>query len=95
MATMYLVLLLVISPPLGLLVLGLGAVQAAATIAARRSNQRLTTEMLEAEARSESYAYQLLAGIEDLKAPAPRTGPSLTGRACSPGRSRSRLTGGG
>jgi ATP-binding cassette, subfamily B, bacterial len=68
MATMYLVLLLVISPPLGLLVLGLGAVQAAATIAARRSNQRLTTESLEAEARSESYAYQLLAGIEDLKA---------------------------
>jgi ABC-type bacteriocin/lantibiotic exporter with double-glycine peptidase domain len=68
MATMYLVLLLVISAPLGLLVLGLGAVQAAVTIAARRTNQRLTTESLEAEARSESYAYQLLAGIEDLKA---------------------------
>jgi ATP-binding cassette, subfamily B, bacterial len=68
MATMYLVLLLVISPPLGLLVLGLGAGQAAATILTRRRNQRLTTESLEAEARSESYAYQLLAGIEDLKA---------------------------
>jgi ATP-binding cassette, subfamily B, bacterial len=68
MATMYLVLLLVISPPLGLLVLGLGAGQAAVTILARRSNQRLTTESLEAEARSESYAYQLVAGIEDLKA---------------------------
>jgi len=67
-ATMYLVLLLVISPPLGVLVLGLGAVQAAVTMLARRSNQRLTTESLEAEARSESYAYQLLAGIEDLKA---------------------------
>jgi len=68
MAAMYLVLLLIISPPLGLLALGLGAAQAAVTIAARRGNQRLTTESLEAEARSESYAYQLLAGIEDLKA---------------------------
>jgi ABC-type bacteriocin/lantibiotic exporter with double-glycine peptidase domain len=68
MAAMYLVLLLVISPPLGLLVLGLGAAQAAVIVLARRSNQRLTTESLEAEARSESYAYQLLAGIEDLKA---------------------------
>ncbi len=68
MATTYLVLLLVISPPLGLLALGLGAGQAATTILARRSNQRLATESLEAEARSESYAYQLLAGIEDLKA---------------------------
>lgn len=68
MATAYLVLLLVISPPLGLLVLGLGAAQVAATILARRGNQRLTTESLEAQARSESYAYQLLAGIEDLKA---------------------------
>ena len=68
MATAYLVLLLVISPPLGLLVLGLGAAQVAATILARRSNQRLTAESLEAQARSESYAYQLLAGIEDLKA---------------------------
>ena len=68
MATAYLVLLLIISPPLGLLVLGLGAAQVAATILARRSNQRLTTESLEAQARSESYAYQLLAGIGDLKA---------------------------
>lgn len=68
MATAYLVLLLVISPPLGLLVLGLGAAQVAATILARRGNQRLTTESLKAQARSESYAYQLLAGIEDLKA---------------------------
>jgi ATP-binding cassette, subfamily B, bacterial len=67
-AAMYLVLLLVISLPLGLLVLGLGAAQAAVIILARRSNQRLTAESLEAVARSESYTYQLLAGIEDLKA---------------------------
>jgi ATP-binding cassette, subfamily B, bacterial len=40
----------------------------AVTVAARRTNQRLMMQGLEAEARSESYAYQLLAGIEDLKA---------------------------
>ena len=68
MATIYLVLLLVISPPLGILVLGLGAAQVTVIILARRKNQRLMKESLEAEARSESYAYQLLAGIEDLKA---------------------------
>jgi len=68
MATLYLILLLVISPPLGILVLGLGVAQVAVIVLARRKNQRLMKESLEAEARSESYAYQLLAGIEDLKA---------------------------
>jgi ATP-binding cassette, subfamily B, bacterial len=67
MATMYLVLLLAISPPLGVLVLGLGAAQVTVTVLVRRKNQRLMMESLEAEARSDSYAYQLLAGIEDLK----------------------------
>ena len=68
MASIYLVVLLVISPPLGILVLGLGAAQVMVIILARRKNQRLMKESLEAQARSESYAYQLLAGIEDLKA---------------------------
>ena len=68
MAAIYLVLLLVISPPLGLLVLGLGAAQVTVIILARGKNQRLMKESLEAGARSESYAFQLLAGIEDLKA---------------------------
>jgi ATP-binding cassette, subfamily B, bacterial len=68
MATMYLVLLLVISPLLGVLAFGLGAVQVAVIVLARRKNQRLAAEGLEAQARSESYAYQMLAGIEDLKA---------------------------
>jgi ABC-type bacteriocin/lantibiotic exporter with double-glycine peptidase domain len=67
-AVMYLALLLAISPPLGLLALGLGGAQALATILARRRNQHLMNEILEAEARSEGYAYQLLAGIGDLKA---------------------------
>jgi ATP-binding cassette, subfamily B, bacterial len=68
MATLYLVLLLVISPVLGLLALGLGVVQVTVILLARRKNQRLASESLEAQARSESYAYQMLAGIEDLKA---------------------------
>ena len=67
-ATLYLILLLVISPLLGALVFGLGAAQVTVMILARRKNQRLMKESLEAEARSESYAYQLLSGIEDLKA---------------------------
>ena len=68
MATLYLVLLLVISPLLGVLAFGLGAVQVAVIVLARRKNQRLASESLEAQARSESYAYQMLAGMEDLKA---------------------------
>jgi ATP-binding cassette, subfamily B, bacterial len=68
MATLYLVLLLVISPLLGALVLVLGVAQVTIIVLARRPNQRLATESLEAQARSESYAYQMLAGIEDLKA---------------------------
>jgi len=68
MASLYLVLLLAISPLLGAVVFGLGAAQVTVTVVARRKNQRLMRESLEAEARSESYAYQLLAGIEDLKA---------------------------
>jgi ATP-binding cassette, subfamily B, bacterial len=68
MATLYLVLLLVISPLLGVLAFGLGAVQVTVIVLARRKNQRLASESLEAQARSESYAYQMLAGIEDLKA---------------------------
>jgi ATP-binding cassette, subfamily B, bacterial len=67
-ATLYLVLLLVISPLLGVLAFGLGAVQVTVIVLARRKNQRLASEGLEAQARSESYAYQMLAGIEDLKA---------------------------
>ena len=55
-ATLYLILLLVISPLLGAVVLGLGAAQVTVTVVARRKNQRLMKESLEAEARSESYA---------------------------------------
>jgi ATP-binding cassette, subfamily B, bacterial len=67
-ACLYLVALLVLSPALGLLVLGLGVLQAGVLVLARRRNQRLMAESLQIQARSQSYLYQLLTGIEHLKA---------------------------
>ena len=67
-ACLYLVLLLLLAWPLGLLVLGLGALQVLVLLAARARTRRLMAESLEAESRSGSYAYELLAGIEVLKA---------------------------
>jgi ATP-binding cassette, subfamily B, bacterial len=67
-ACIYVVALLVLSPSMGLLVLGLGVLQVAVLVLARRRNQRLMAESLHVQARSQSYVYQLLGGIEDLKA---------------------------
>jgi ABC-type bacteriocin/lantibiotic exporter with double-glycine peptidase domain len=64
----YLVLLLALSPSMGLLVLGLGMLQAAVLLVARRRNQQLMAETLHTEARSQSYVYEMLAGVEALKA---------------------------
>jgi ABC-type bacteriocin/lantibiotic exporter with double-glycine peptidase domain len=66
-ATLYLVLLVGLSPPLGLLVLGLGVLQVVVLLLSRRATQRLASEGLRAEARSQGYAFQLLAGIGTLK----------------------------
>jgi ABC-type bacteriocin/lantibiotic exporter with double-glycine peptidase domain len=68
LATLYLGILLAFSLPLGLLVAVLGAAQVTVLLLARRANQSLMAESLQAESRTESYAYQLLAGIETLKA---------------------------
>jgi ABC-type bacteriocin/lantibiotic exporter with double-glycine peptidase domain/DNA-binding CsgD family transcriptional regulator len=67
-ACFYIVILLILSPSMGLLVLGLGVLQVAVLVLARRRNERLMAESLHVQARSQSYVYQLLAGIEDLKA---------------------------
>src|SRR6266545_3521674 len=67
-ACIYVVALLVLSPSMGLLVFGLGVLQVAVLVLARRRNQRLMAESLHVQARSQSYVYQLLGGIEDLKA---------------------------
>ena len=68
LATGYLVALFVVDVTLGLLVLGLGLLQAAVLVGSWRRHQRLMAESLEVESRSQSYTYELLAGIETLKA---------------------------
>jgi ATP-binding cassette subfamily B protein len=66
-ASLYLVLLFVLSPPIAALTLGLGLMQSTAVILVRRRNRRLMTQNLEATARVQAYEYQVLAGIETLK----------------------------
>lgn len=65
---LYTVLLLALDWPLGLLVVGLGLLQVAVLVLAGARTRQLMAENLEAEARSGSYVYQVLAGIEALKA---------------------------
>jgi ATP-binding cassette, subfamily B, bacterial len=67
-ASMYLVLLFLVSPVLGGLVLVLALIQILALVASWRRNRRLMSDSLQAQADSQSYAYELLAGIETLKA---------------------------
>jgi ATP-binding cassette, subfamily B, bacterial len=67
-ASLYLVLLFIVSPVLGFLVLVLALVQVLTLVATWRRNRRLMSDSLQAQANSQSYAYELLAGIETLKA---------------------------
>ncbi len=67
-ASLYLILLFIVSPGLALLVLALALVQIVVLIGSWRRNRRLMSDSLQAQARSQSYAYELLAGIETLKA---------------------------
>ncbi|MGE5137774.1 MAG: peptidase domain-containing ABC transporter [Gemmatimonadota bacterium] len=67
-ASLYLVLLFVVSPVLGGLVVAIACLQIATLALSWRRNQRLMSESLQAQADSQSYAYELLAGIETLKA---------------------------
>jgi ATP-binding cassette subfamily B protein len=68
LASFYLVLLFMLSPPLAALVLVLGLLQVMVLLLARRRNQHLMSESLQVEAKSQSYTFELLAGIETLKA---------------------------
>lgn len=63
----YLAVILAVSTTMGLLVAILGALQVAVLVVARPANQRLMGESLQAEAKTQSYAYQVFAGIETLK----------------------------
>ncbi|GAB4570338.1 MAG: NHLP family bacteriocin export ABC transporter peptidase/permease/ATPase subunit [Haliangiales bacterium] len=64
----YLVFILVLSPTIGLVVLGLGSVQIIIFVLARRRYRELMAQGLEAQAQSQSYLVQLIGGIETLKA---------------------------
>ncbi len=68
MVTLYLILLFVASPSMGLLVLGLGALRVTLFLFTRKKTRDLMSRSLQTEARSQSYQVNLLAGIETLKA---------------------------
>ena len=68
LATMYFVVIVAVSPMLGALVGVLAAAQVTILLAARRRNQHLMGESLAAEARSQSYAYEMFSAVETLKA---------------------------
>jgi ABC-type bacteriocin/lantibiotic exporter with double-glycine peptidase domain len=68
MACLYLVILALLNWSLALLVFALGILQVVVLAASAARTRQLMAESLEAESRSGSYVYQLLAGIEALKA---------------------------
>lgn len=68
LASIYLVPLLVASPPIGALVLVLAAIRICLVLLGRRSFRRLTSEILERQAESHGFQVQLLSGIETVKA---------------------------
>ncbi|HET6346207.1 MAG TPA: peptidase domain-containing ABC transporter, partial [Myxococcota bacterium] len=68
MVTLYLILLFIASPSMGVLVLGLGALRIGLFLFTRKKTKDLMSRSLQTEARSQSYQVNLLAGIETLKA---------------------------
>lgn len=68
LATIYLVAIVALSPVLGAVVGVLAAAEVTVLMAARRRNQQLMSESLAAEARSQSYAYEMFSAVETLKA---------------------------
>jgi ATP-binding cassette subfamily B protein len=68
LASLYLALLFILSPPLATLVLVLGLMQVIVLLLSWRRSQHLMSESLQVEAKSQSYTFELLAGVETLKA---------------------------
>ena len=65
---LYLILLLWLSPRIGLLVLGLGVAQLLVFVLSRRQQRDLMSQTLQVQSRSESYLVEMLSGMETLKA---------------------------
>ena len=68
LATVYLLVILALSPVMGALVAVLAAAEVTVLLAARRRNQHLMGEALATEAKSQSYAYEMFSAVETLKA---------------------------
>ncbi|HEX6836703.1 MAG TPA: peptidase domain-containing ABC transporter [Polyangia bacterium] len=68
MAVLYLIILFAWDTSMALVVVGLGAAQVAVFLFTRRRQRELLSESLQAQAVSESYLVEMLAGIESLKA---------------------------
>jgi len=64
----YLIIILVASPTLGLLVLGLATLQVLIFVFSRKQQGELMARSLEMEAQSQSYQVEMLTGIQSLKA---------------------------
>jgi ATP-binding cassette subfamily B protein len=67
-ASLYLIALFIISPALGVVVLVFALFEMATMVLSWRRNQRLMSGSLQAQADTQSYGYELLSGIETLKA---------------------------
>ncbi len=67
-ASLYLIGLFVVSPALGWLAGVLALLEILTLVMSWRRNQRLMSDSLQAQADAQSYAYELLAGMETLKA---------------------------
>ena len=67
LAAIYLVLLVLLSPPLAALTAGVGGLQVVVLLLARHRYAALTSQDLESQARAQSYLVQMLVGIETLK----------------------------
>ena len=68
LVSLYLVVLMVASPQLGLLVLVLGLLRIVLLLATRARQKELMSQSLEAQSSAQVYQVQMLAGIETLKA---------------------------
>ncbi len=68
LVSLYLILLFVASPMLGLLVLGLALLRVVLLFATARKQKELMARSLQTQAASQAYQVQMLAGMETLKA---------------------------
>ena len=68
LVSLYLVVLFIVSLPMGLLVLGLGLLRVVLLLATRWKQKELMARTLHTQAASQTYQVQMLAGMETLKA---------------------------